>query len=393
MIVAPFARLACDRVTDCVALDDETIAFTSAKGTLVFADSDGIIVDEAEMPEPGLSTTTLRAGRGASLVGYSGVYQKPNGVLMARRGDSLVKWWRTEMNQPHVQAVGGVGALVNDSHQLCLLLANMTAEAIPVPRGHGRLSILHGPHWWNHDVLVMTAYTPMSMEEPTTDHEYHCVSGDGVVRFRGAGRQAIPVDDGLALVWDEQLLHAIDRNGARVDTLERATLANDLPGSLTRVGDDVVLKIDMFDRSPGLLRVTPRMVSKPLWETPFPSANAPFSQDWPVRVGRHIAIYLCGPFGKRGVFVVDAESGAHVTTLACDEATVGGLVAVADDIVATNTVWGRQRHVDVWVGLDEPSPRRFMIQNEGTSHRAMCSPKPGVLACVFDDVVCLYRFS
>lgn len=391
MIIAPFARLACDRVTDCVGLGDGTIAFTSAKGTLVFADGDGVIVDELQMPEPGLSTTTLHAARDGSLVGYSGVYQKPNGVLMARRGDSIVKRWQTDMNQPHVQPVAGVGALVNDSHQLYLLLSNMTAEAIPVPTRS--ISILNGPHWWNHDVLVMTAFTPFSMEEPTTDHEYHCISGDGVVRFSGAGRHAIPVNDELALVWDEHVLHAIDRDGARLDTLERATLIKDLPGSLTRVGGDVVLKIDMYDRSPGLLRITPHTVSKPLWETPFPADNARFSQNWPVRVGRYIAIYLCGPEGRRGVFVVDAESGAHVTTLPCEEAAVGGLLAIDDNVVATNTVWGGRQHTDVWVGLDTSSPRRLKIQHEGSSHHAMCSPKPGVVACAFDDVVCLYRVS
>lgn len=400
MLLRPFARLPCDEVTDCVALlgpdgrGDGTFAFTSARGTLVIADGDGVIVDELEMPEPGLTTTTLRAGRDGSVVGYAGVHQKPNGVLMARRGDGVVKRWQTDINQPKVQPVAGVGALVNGDNAIYLLRWDMTADAIPVPRVplHS-VSILRGPYWWNHDVLVMTAYEPLSMEEASTDHEYHCVGGDGVVRFTGAGRHAIPVDDQLALVWDdlEQAVHVIDRGGARLDTLEQRTSSGDNRRPLTRVGGDVILKLDMHERSPGLLRVTPRTLSRPVWQTPFPADNARFSQSWPIRVGRCIAIYLGGPPGRRGVFIVDADSGAPVTTLACDEEAVGGLVAVADDIVATRTVWGTQQQTDVWVGIDKPSPRRLTIPHEGTSHHAMCSPKPGVIACAFDDAVCLYR--
>ena len=394
MMLAPFARLPCDRVTACVAVGDGTIAFTSAKGTLVFADSDGVIVDELEMPEPGLSTTDLQAGADGTLVGFSGVYGNPNGVLLARRGDSIVRRWQTDIKQPHVDPIPGVGALVSGNDEIYLVLWDMTVEALVGPRLRGRdLSVLNGPHWWNHDVLVMTAIEPLSMEEPATDHEVHCMGGDGVVRFSSAGRNAIPVDDELALVWAENALHVIDRNGARLDTLERQTVIKHFARALTRVGDDVVLKIDMFDRSPGLLRITPRTLSKPLWETPFPAANARFSQNWPVRVGRHIAIYLCGPPDQRGVFVVDAESGAHVTTLSCDQETVGGLVAVADNVVSMNNVWGKQQLTYVWVGLDTSSPRQLKIQHEGASHHALCVPKPGVLACAFDDVVCLYRVS
>ncbi len=395
-LLEPFARVPCVNSTDSVNVGDGTVAFLGADERFVFVDGDGAVVDELEMPERGMHPAHLEATPDGLVTGWD---HTRGGVLFARRGAGQVKLWRNDKDfrySASVAPIAGVGALVHSRYSAGIVGEDLSYEPLRFPFPEPRILAFQGIYWWNHD-LLLTSCVPHEVEpddvfeEPyqvDREHRYHCVGGDGVVRFEGTGTHARPLDDDLALVSDDGGDRLIDRDGATVDVLDRRISPSwYLPQF--RYRGDVIAQVRGAPDD-GLVRFTPRKSSTPHWWTHFARGSSFHCS--PVIVGRHIAVLRETPDGALVLVVVVADSGAHVAEHAVPDINKdehAALVAAGGDALFVHS--GRWDGTSLlWRDVTTAAGPTFAVKNE-RQHWKSHAPRPGVLACKMTQHVLFYR--